>query len=75
MMFFMLLDMFDKFEEEGNLDFLTEIYVIGGSELIMPVQAIVIMFCSSPSPRETMTAGTGINSAPGLKDFFILIPF
>ena len=46
-------------------------YVRGGSELMTPVQAMVIMLSvpSSRLPQLTITAGRGASMAPGLKLF------
>ena len=37
----------------------TEMYVIGGSEFTMPVQATVMIFALSIVPQETITGGRG----------------
>ena len=49
------------------LSFLTEIYVIAGSEQIVPVQATVNTFSLSPSLHVTNTAGTGYTNVPGFQ--------
>ena len=57
-----------------NLSFLTDIYVIGGSELTMPVHATVNTLLL-PCPDVTMTTGTGFNIAPFPKLFLAIISF
>ena len=58
-----------------NLSFLTEMYVIGGLELTIPVHAIVIILGVSPSlPQLTITAGTGAITAPELNTLLFIIP-
>ena len=40
---------------------------MAGSELTMPVQAMVIILGFSMVPQDTMTAGTGASRAPGFQ--------
>jgi hypothetical protein len=54
----------------------TEIYVIGGSEFIIPVHAIVNTFAFSIVPQVTITGGTGKSIVPGFQVVFaITYPF
>lgn len=48
-------------------------YVIGGFELIIPVQATVRIFDSSMLPQLTITVGSGARSGPGVDLTFIAV--
>ena len=51
----------------------TEIYVIGGSELIIPVHAIVKTLALSIVPQVTITGGTGKSIVPDFQVVFVII--
>ena len=54
---------------------LTEIYVLGGMVLMIPVQATVRTLGCSGVPQETITGGSGaINAPPFHFVFFIKAP-
>ena len=49
---------------------------MGGSELTMPVHAMVMMFrVPERFPQETITVGRGFSIVPGLNFFFIGVIF